>query len=124
MIKGITRETMARTFLVSGEGPVDRPFSATRIVVDEAVITYERTDKYGWMPRHIAVRGYRAKADGTAGGQYLGEDWYFDPARNTWGHGKVPPALWLTVLAANTCPDGPALEPLPTGDPVDLDAES
>jgi hypothetical protein len=128
MIKGVLTEQLIRMFAVEGEGPVDRPHSATRIVVDRVEITYERTTERGWTPKKIHIKGWRAKADGTAGGQFLEEHWYYNPSPDpavmgSWGY-AMPPALWLTVLAANTCPDGPALEPVPgSGEAaVDLDA--
>jgi len=122
MIKGLTQETMTKTFEVTGEAPVDRPYSRTSIVVDRVTVTYGRTTEHGWTPRKIDVLGWRAKVDGRAGGQALAEDWYFDSGHGQWSPPDRPPALWLTVLAANNRPKGGPLSSLSDFDPVDLDA--
>jgi hypothetical protein len=122
MIKGIERETMIKRFVVEGEAPVDRPYSMTQIVAEWVEVTYERDLQLGWHVACVRVGGRRAKANGTAGGQWLSDDWYFDVGRAKWSNGDVEPPLRVTVLAMNRCPGGPSLVALVSSHAVDLDA--
>jgi hypothetical protein len=124
MIKGATCETVTVDYAVTGEGPVDRPHSSTKIVAVRLTVTWERTTEYGWRVHRMEVAGYRAKADGTAGGQALYEHWYTWHHKDgsvTWSSDTQPP-LWATLVAANRCPIGGPLDALtePT-EALDLD---
>lgn len=129
MINGIDWETLERVYAVSGEGPVDRPYTSTKIVPNALTVAWQRTVEHGWRCARVEVAGSKGK--GPAGAvpsatpaSTTWDVWYREDGTVSW-HGPVEPPLWATIVAMNDCPKGGPLEPVHEAvDAIDLDGTS
>lgn len=129
MINGTIKETTTRTYAVSGEGPVDRPYSTTKIVANLLTVRWSRTDGHGWRCEWLEVDGWRGKGP-------VGDIPSETPAKTNWWtdyrkdgtarwSSPVDPPIWAAIVAMNDCPQGGPLEHVREAvDAIDLDDQS